>query len=136
MNPSSAISPAAQQSLAHMHHLLGRNRISSWWEQQSRTVREGICRAAALKPVLYWNKPLADMSDEEREAIRRAVVSLKTAMQSLNVTDRSEWLQVPDFINTNQKSAQHTAATEKKDALQQQAQRMQQQAEMIKAAQL
>ena len=126
--------PAAA-AINHIRHLLGRSRISTWWSEQSKTVREGICRAAALKPALYWDKRLEDMTDDEREAIRNAAVSLKQALLELTATDRGEWLHVPDFASSEDKEKQQKEVN-KKDALLQQAQRMQQRAEMLKAAQL
>lgn len=126
----------AELAINHMRHLLGRSRISTWWSEQSKTVREGICRAAALKPALYWDKRLEDMTDDEREAIRRAAVCLKQALLELVATDRGEWLHVPDFASSERKEDKQEVEVNRKDALQQQAQRMQQRAEMLKAAQL
>lgn len=126
----------AELAINHMRHLLGRSRISTWWSEQSKTVREGICRAAALKPALYWDKRLEDMTDDEREAIRRAAVCLKQALLELVATDRGEWLHVPDFASREDKKEKQQKEVNKKDALLQQAQRMQQRAEMLKAAQL
>lgn len=131
------ISPSsAEQAINQMRSLLGQSRISAWWNEQSQTVREGICRAAALKPAVYWDKSLADMTDDEREAIRCAAVSLKQALRELTATDRGEWLHVPDFVSTEQKEEKQQSEVNRKDALLQQAQRMQQRAEMLKAAQL
>ena len=126
----------AELAINHIRHLLGQSRIAAWWNEQSRPVREGICRAASLKPVVYWDKRLEDMTDDEREAIRRAVVCLKQALLELNNTDRGEWLHVPDFASTDHKEEKQNVEAERKDVLLQQAQFIQQRAEMLKAAQL
>ena len=126
----------AELAINRMRSLLGQSRISAWWNEQSQTVREGICRAAALKPAVYWDKGLADMTDDEREAVRRAAVCLKQALCELTATDRGEWLHVPDFASSEQKEEKQQGEMSRKDALLQQAQRMQQRAEMLKAAQL
>lgn len=128
-----AMTPDAQQALNHMHHLLGRNRASAWWQAQSTIVRQGICRAAALKPVVYCDMALADMTEDEREAIRCAVVAFKSALSGFSATDRGEWLHVSDFVQTEQ--PEQPVETGYQDALQQQMERLQQRAEKMKAAQ-
>lgn len=125
----------AELAINHMRHLLGQSRISAWWNEQGKTVREGICRAAALKPVVYWDKRLEDMSDDEREAIRRAVVAFKQALTGFNATDRGEWLHVGDFASAAPQEEQQ-AEDERREALHQQALMIQQRAEKLKAAQL
>lgn len=136
MNSNSLPNFSSAESIHHIRQLLGKSRISSWWGKQSRTVREGICRAAALKPVMYWDKRLEDMTDDEREAIRQAVVNLKQAVLAITATDRGEWLHVPDFASTDRKQEKQQGEVSNKDPLLQQAQRMQQRADMLKAAQL
>lgn len=128
--------PPAELAINHMRHLLGRCRVSAWWSEQSKTVREGICRAAALKPVAYWDKRLEDMTDDEREAIRRAVVAFKQALTGFNATDRGEWLHVPDFADAELDEEVKQEEQLRREELHQQARRLQQRAEKLKAAQL
>ncbi|OIN09099.1 hypothetical protein [Oceanisphaera psychrotolerans] len=128
--------PPAELAINHMRHLLRRCRISAWWSEQNKEVREGICRAAALKPVAYWDKRLEDMTDDEREAIRRAVVALKQALAGFSATDRSEWLHVPDFAGAESGEEVKQAEQQRREELHQQARRLQQRAKKLKAAQL
>ena len=130
--------PAGELAINHMRHLLKRCRIASWWSQQPRAVREGLCRAAALKPAAYWSKPLESMNDAEREAIRRAVVELKNALGSFTATNRSEWLHVADYKHpeNDEEKMEAKQEAERRHALQQQALMIQQRAaEIAKAAQ-
>ncbi|WP_019934014.1 hypothetical protein [Oceanimonas smirnovii] len=129
--------PAGELAINHMRHLLKRCRIASWWSKQPRAVREGLCRAAALKPAAYWSKPLESMNDAEREAIRRAVVELKNALGSFTATNRSEWLHVADYKHpeSDEEKMEAKQEAERRHALQQQALMIQQRAEMVKAAQ-
>ncbi|OXS14901.1 hypothetical protein CGX12_11820 [Zobellella denitrificans] len=128
--------PAGELAINHMRHLLGRCRIASWWSSQPRAVREGICRAAALKPALYWDKPLAQMTDDEREAIRRAVVALKQAMAAMAATDRGEWLHIADFAGVADEAIEEQQEEDRRrELLAQQAQLLRQRAEKVKAAQ-
>lgn len=89
-----AISSAASQAINAMHAQFGRCRVSAWWSEQPRAVKEGICRAAALKPAAYWGLRLDEMDEHEREAIRRAVVAMQNAIAGFNATSRREWLAV------------------------------------------
>ncbi|MGR7921905.1 hypothetical protein ACU6RQ_12500 [Zobellella denitrificans] len=127
--------PAGELAINHMRHLLGRCRIASWWSRQPRIVREGLCRAAALKPAAYWDKPLEEMTMDEREAIRRAVVAFKQAMATITATDRGEWLHIPDFAGQDEKQEQQEDESQRREALLQQARLIQLRAEKVKAAQ-
>ncbi|MGP7732874.1 hypothetical protein [Oceanimonas smirnovii] len=130
--------PAGELAIHHMRHLLKRCRIASWWSRQPREVREGLCRAAALKPAAYWNKPLESMTDAEREALRRAVIELKNALAGFTATDRGEWLHVADYKrpDSNEQKMEAKQEAERREALQQQALMIEQRAaEIAKAAQ-
>lgn len=119
-----------------MRHLLGHCRIANWWNSQPREVREGLCRAAALKPAAYRDKPLEEMTMDEREAIRRAVVAFKQAMAAITATDRGEWLHIPDFAGQDEKQEPQEDESQRRDALLQQARLIQLRAEKVKAAQV
>ena len=130
--------PAGELAINHMRHLLKRCRIASWWSQQPREVREGLCRTAALKPATYWNKPLESMTDAEREAIRRAVVGLQSALAGFTATNRSEWLHVADYRrpDSDEQKLEAKQEAERREALHQQARMIElRAAEIAKAAQ-
>ncbi|WP_346351015.1 hypothetical protein N2M06_13410 [Oceanimonas sp. AH20CE76] len=128
---------AGELAINQVRSLLSHNRIAGWWSRQPKAVREGLCRAAALKPAVYWNKTLEDMTDDEREAIRRAVVELKAALAGFTATDRSEWLHVADYSGQrhDEPAMAMEQQLERKKYLEQQALMIQRKAEMIKAAQ-
>ncbi|OYD24717.1 hypothetical protein [Oceanimonas baumannii] len=129
---------AGELAINNMRDMVGCTRIASWWNGLTKSSREGLCRTAALKPAVYWNKALEEMSDDEREAIRRAVVELKSALASFAATDRSEWLHVADYPGQRHDEPAMTAQQQAKrqEYLEQQALMIQRKAEMVKAAQL
>lgn len=68
---------AAEQALKQMRAMFSHSGPASRYNKLSLRARAAICYTAKLRPSEYANRDLDDMTMDEREAIRRAILELK-----------------------------------------------------------
>lgn len=67
----------AEQALQQMRAMFSHSGPASRYNRLSLRARAAICYTAKLRPSDYANRDLDDMTIDEREAIRRAILELK-----------------------------------------------------------
>lgn len=103
---------AAQQALADMRARLERSRVAAEWSRLTTQQRAMLCYGAKLRPSTYAELALEEMTDDEREQIRHALVEMKRGLHNLTTTDRAEWRQVAGHCQHHQKTKQEQTHTE------------------------
>lgn len=81
----------AERELASLREQLGRSRVAAQWSRLTTQQRAMLCYGAKLRPSTYAHMALEDMTEDEREAIRRALVEMKRGLREFVATDRTEW---------------------------------------------
>jgi len=85
---------AAEQALQQMRAMFSHSGPASRYNRLSLRARAAICYTAKLRPSDYANRDLDDMTIDEREAIRRAILELKNIAAGFDGTlDRREFQQ-------------------------------------------
>lgn len=102
LNPTSA----ADDALAGIRAALRRSRVAAEWDRLSTQQRAMLCYGAKLRPSTYAHMALEDMTDDEREALRRALVEMKRGLREFVCTDRTEWRHVPANTGHHQQRKQ------------------------------
>lgn len=103
---------AGEQALAEMRARLERSRVAAEWSRLTTQQRAMLCYGARLRPSTYAELALEEMTDDEREQIRHALVEMKRGLHSLTTTDRTEWRQVARHCQHHQKTKQEQTRTE------------------------
>ena len=88
---------AGHAALKNMRSMLGRSTAASHYNSLDVKSRAMICYAAKLRPSTYAALSLDEMTPEERDEIRRAIITLRTindAFSGVNL-DRGEFMQIP-----------------------------------------
>lgn len=67
---------AGLNAIAAMRAALGKTSAASKFDRLSQQQKVILLTAARLRPSLYINRPLMTLSDDEREAVRHALISL------------------------------------------------------------
>lgn len=85
-----SITPA--QGIQSLRDLFGRTSAESRWSRMSHEQRAAVCCAAGLLPSQSANKGLHQFEPVEREAIRRALISLLALQEIWGMgLERGEW---------------------------------------------
>ncbi|PPL15496.1 hypothetical protein UN63_12375 [Oceanisphaera arctica] len=100
-----------------MRARLQRSRVAAEWSRLSTQQRAMLCYGAKLRPSSYAELALEEMTDDEREHIRLALVEMKRGLHSLTTTDRTEWRQVAGNCQHHQKTKKEQARTEQQGRL-------------------
>ena len=88
---------AGHEALHNMREMLGRSTAASHYNSLDVKARAMICYAAKLRPSTYAALSLDEMTPEEREEIRRAIITLRAineAFSGVNL-DRGEFMHIP-----------------------------------------
>ncbi len=91
------IASAGHAALQSMREMLGRSTAASHYNRLDVKARAMICYAAKLRPSTYAAMSLDEMTPEEREEIRRAIITLRTineAFSGVNL-DRADFMHIP-----------------------------------------
>ncbi|MFP2768357.1 hypothetical protein [Oceanisphaera sp. KMM 10153] len=111
-NASQQSVTAGEQALAEMRARLRRSRVAAEWSRLTMQQRAMLCYGAKLRPSTYAELALEEMTDNEREAIRLALVEMKRGMHNMTTTDRTEWRQVAGNCQHHHQTKQEQARTE------------------------
>lgn len=104
----------AQLAINHMRHLLGKSRIASEWQQLTTQQRAMLCYGAKLRPSTYAEMAIEDMTCDEREQIRVALVAMKKAMQVVTTADPQEWSRATQCKQQHSQTQQQQERTEQR----------------------
>lgn len=88
---------AGHAALKNMRDMLGRSTAASHYNNLDVKARAMICYAAKLRPSTYAVLSLDEMTPDERDEIRRAIITLRAineAFSGVNL-DRGEFMQIP-----------------------------------------
>lgn len=88
---------AGHAALKNMRDMLGRSTAASHYNSLDVKARAMICYAAKLRPSTYASLSLDEMTPDERDEIRRAIITLRAineAFSGVNL-DRGEFMQIP-----------------------------------------
>ncbi len=88
---------AGHAAIKGIRDLLGRSSAASHYNRLDVKARAMICYAARLRPSTYAAMSLDEMTPDERDEIRRAIITLRTindAFSGVNL-DRAEFMQIP-----------------------------------------
>lgn len=95
--------PRSSDEVAHialecMREMLHCSGPASRWRRLSLSARQMICFGAKLRPSSYAHRDLDEMTPDEREAIRRSIQSLQSAMAEFadGLMTRRDWLMIPN----------------------------------------
>ena len=80
-----------------LREMLGRSTAASHYNSLDAKARAMICYAARLRPSTYAPMSLDEMTPEEREEIRRAIITLRSINDAFSGVslDRAEFMQIP-----------------------------------------
>ena len=88
---------AGHAAIKGIRDLLGRSSAASHYNRLDVKARAMICYAARLRPSTYAALSLDEMTPDERDEIRRAIITLRTindAFSGVNL-DRAEFMHIP-----------------------------------------
>lgn len=88
---------AGHAAIKGIRDLLGRSSAASHYSRLDVKARAMICYAARLRPSTYAAMSLDEMTPDERDEIRRAIITLRTindAFSGVNL-DRAEFMHIP-----------------------------------------
>lgn len=88
---------AGHAAIKGIRDLLGRSSAASHYNRLDVKARAMICYAARLRPSTYAAMSLDEMTPDERDEIRRAIITLRTindAFSGVNL-DRAEFMHIP-----------------------------------------
>lgn len=102
----------ASLALELMREQLHRSGPASRWDRLPLDARRMICFAARLRPSDYASRDLDEMSMDEREAIRRAVLAMKTAAAVFaeGLLTQRDWMMVPNREAVSEAARQRETA--------------------------
>lgn len=106
------LSTSADNALADIRAHLRRSRVAAEWSLLTMQQRAMLCYGAKLRPSTYAELALEEMTDDEREHIRLALVEMKRGMHNMTTTDRTEWRQVAGNSKHHHQTKQEQARTE------------------------
>ena len=109
---STAAAITAAQAIDAIREQLGKSRVASEWSRLSLQQRAMLCYGAKLRPSTYAEMAIEDMTSDEREQIRVALVAMKTGIQVVTTTDPQEWRQAGKFKVERPPTQQQQARTE------------------------
>lgn len=91
------IQSAGHAALQNIREMIGRSGPASHYNRLDLRARSAICYTAKLRPSDYANKNLDEMTLDEREAIRRAIIEIKAIANQFSGMDldRSNFMQTP-----------------------------------------
>ncbi len=87
---------AGHKALEDMRQQLGRSSAASHWSHLSVRARSMICYAAKLRPSTYATRELDEMTVDEREAVRVAILELRAISNEFGpaMLDRAEFARI------------------------------------------
>jgi len=88
---------AGHNAIAHMRQMFQRSSAASHYNSLDMKARAMICYAAKLRPSTYAALSLDEMTPEERDEIRRAIITIRTINEEFSGVnlDRGEFMQIP-----------------------------------------
>jgi hypothetical protein len=91
------IESAGHTALRNIRDMIGRSGPASHYNRLDLRARAAICYTAKLRPSDYANKSLDEMTLDEREAIRRAIIEIKAIANQFSGMDldRANFMQTP-----------------------------------------
>lgn len=97
-------SSAGHAAISNMRQMLKRSSAASHYDSLDLKARSVICYAAKLRPSDFAHKRLDEMNDEQREAIRTAIITIKSINDEMaNVSlDRVSFIKVPKQEDTSE----------------------------------
>lgn len=81
----------ATAAIAGIRSQIGRSRVAAEWSRLTLQQRAMLCYGAKLRPGTYAHMELEEMTTDEREAIRQALVEMKRGLRDFVALDRTEW---------------------------------------------
>lgn len=100
---------AGHTALQKMRAMLAHSGPASRYSQLSLRARAAICYTAKLKPSEYASRDLDDMTTDEREAIRQAIIEIRQIAASFEGSlDRADFLHIPQRAGHDDARASHT----------------------------
>lgn len=106
------LATSADNALADIRAHLRRSRVAAEWSRLTMQQRAMLCYGAKLRPSTYAELALEEMTDDEREHIRLALVEMKRGLRDLTTTDRTEWRQVGGNCQHHHQTKQEQQRTE------------------------
>lgn len=88
---------AGDSAIANMRQMFQRSSAASHYDNLDIKARSVICYAARLRPSDFANKRLDELTTEQREAVRNAILTLRVINESMSgiCLDRSEFMSIP-----------------------------------------
>lgn len=96
---------AGLHAIAAMRAALGKTSAASKFDRLSQQQKAILLTAARLRPSQYINKPLMTLTDDEREAVRQALLSLVELGKAFACVPLSR----EQFFSSNKKPAVYQA---------------------------
>ena len=137
IHPDDIAMLTGQVALLEMRQHIGRSGPAARWSRLSLTAREMICYGAHIHNTReYASKELDEMTADEREAIRRAIRTLREINEAFGETllDRRDWLLIPTKPNATNNDEAKKAEAVKHAQMMQRARSMQSRLDTLAAA--
>ena len=104
---------AGLNAIAAMRQMLGKTSAASKFDRLTQQQKAILLTAARLRPSLYINKPLMTLTDDEREAVRHALISLVDLGKAFSCVplSREQFIKPRALAPVAQRNAERTTKT-------------------------
>ena len=136
IHPDDIAMLTGQVALLEMRQQIGRSGPAARWSRLSLTAREMICYGAHIDTMEYASRELDEMTADEREAIRRAIRTLREISEAFGeaLLDRRDWLLIPTKLTAANNEEAKKAEAAKHAQMMQRASAMQSRLDTLAAS--